>query len=160
VWTALESDLAMICASAPSLKVFFNRYFSATGTSGDYHSGSYGQSIQMSRSHARQPPGHSAIVSRGRTDPCNDTDSLFTGIKVSQNMDVHVEERDDISQKSYASTKNLTALPTSGKDSWNVAGDWLQGCRIACATALNPGSQSNSQSRSTGKDLERGTATS
>lgn len=36
LWTAVESDLAIICACAPALKPFFRRYLSGTrsGTSG------------------------------------------------------------------------------------------------------------------------------
>jgi hypothetical protein len=87
------------------------------------------------------------------------TDLPFEGIKVSQNMDVRVEDRDDVSQKSYASTRNLTALPLSGKESWNGASEWIQGCRTICVAALRLGSRGNSQTRSPKNDLEHGTAT-
>ncbi|KAJ4402659.1 hypothetical protein N0V91_007033 [Didymella pomorum] len=43
IWTALEADLAVICASAPALKIFFRRYFNmSTSRSGYGHSG-YGK---------------------------------------------------------------------------------------------------------------------
>jgi hypothetical protein len=39
-WTQVELHGAVICASAPALKIFFERYFKAATT----HSGSHGQS--------------------------------------------------------------------------------------------------------------------
>jgi len=148
----------MICASAPALKVFFKRYFSVSNLNGGYtRSGSNGAQIQMSsRTRGRpQLASHSATASRGRPEDIQGSDLPFAGIKVSQGLDVRVEERDDISQKSYASTRNLTALPKAGKDGWNVSSEWIQGCRTVCA-ALKPGSRSNSRNRSLERDVECG----
>ncbi|KZM24673.1 hypothetical protein ST47_g4191 [Ascochyta rabiei] len=36
IWTALEADLAVICASAPALKMFFRRYFNMKTSRSDY----------------------------------------------------------------------------------------------------------------------------
>ncbi|KAF2827810.1 hypothetical protein CC86DRAFT_264124, partial [Ophiobolus disseminans] len=142
VWTALEADLGMICASAPALKVFFKRYFSVSNSNGGYtRSGSNHGQIQMSSRTPGRPQltTFSATASRVRPEDRDDSDLPFAGIKVSQGLDVHVEERDDMSQKSFASTRNLTALPKSDKEAWNGSSDWKQGCRTVCA-ALKPGS--------------------
>lgn len=79
------------------------------------------------------------------------------GIKVSQGLDVHIEERDDLSQKSFASTRNLTALPMPQESGWQGSNQWIQGCRTVCA-ALRPGSRGSSRTRSKECDVEIGAA--
>ena len=79
------------------------------------------------------------------------------GIKVSQGLDVHIEERDDLSQKSFASTRNLTALPMPQESGWQGSNQWIQGCRTVCA-ALRPGSRGSSRTRSKERDVEIGAA--
>ncbi|KAF2024334.1 hypothetical protein EK21DRAFT_20975, partial [Setomelanomma holmii] len=152
VWTALEADLGMLCASAPAMKVFFRRYFSNSSSRGEYtRSGSNRTPVQMSsRTRGKktqgQLSGHSALASRAEAEGADESSMPFAGIKVSQGLDIHVEERDDVSQKSYASTRNLTALPRSEESGW-TSSEWVQGCRTVCA-ALNPSSRKNSQCRS------------
>jgi hypothetical protein len=153
----------MLCASAPALKVFFRRYFSGASSRGEYtRSGSNRTPIQMSsRTRGKSNPQlstHSAIASRVEPDGAGDSNIPFAGIKVSQGLDIHVEERDDLSQKSYASTRNLTALPRSEESGW-ASSEWVQGCRTVCA-ALNPSSRKNSRSRSVERDIERGPSNS
>ncbi|KAH8728081.1 hypothetical protein GQ44DRAFT_573203, partial [Phaeosphaeriaceae sp. PMI808] len=110
IWTALEADFGVICASAPALKVFFLRYFTLSNI------GSYNSSVtplQRPRSaskHVFPRSGHSASVSRVDRSGVRDEIPL-AGIKVSQGLDIQINDRDDLSQKSFASTKNLTALP-------------------------------------------------
>ncbi|KAH7066807.1 hypothetical protein BKA63DRAFT_425286 [Paraphoma chrysanthemicola] len=163
VWTVLEADLGMICASAPAMKVFFRRYFSGSTSRGEYtRSGSIKTPIQMSsRTRGKSNPqlsAHSATASRAEPEGAEGSGVPFAGIKVSQGLDIHVEERDDLSQKSYASTRNLTALPKSDEPGW-ASREWVQGCRTVCA-ALNPSSRKNSRSRSAERDLEHGPSTS
>lgn len=143
----------MICASAPALKVFFRRYFSTSTSSG----GGYGSKmtpIPLSRSRglgASQPSSHSASVSR--VEPSDRHSSVpFTGIKVSQGLDILVEDRDDQSQKSFASTRELTALPKSEEKGFS---DWTQSYRNVRA-AFKTGSQNDSRTRNVDKDIERG----
>ncbi|KAH3994720.1 hypothetical protein HBH70_115880 [Parastagonospora nodorum] len=152
IWTALEADLGVICASAPALKVFFKRYFSMTNsTSGAY---GYGRSTinkssnLLSRSRGKPSfSGHSAMASRA--DTSDDPDALpLQGIKVSQGLDVHVEQRDDVSQKSFASTRNLTS--SDGKS----LNSWVQ--RSTICAAFKPGSQNDSRSPARDRDIERG----
>lgn len=83
----------------------------------------------------------------------HDADVPLGGIKVSQGLDVHVVERDDLSQSSFGSTRNLTALPYQGEPGWKS--DWVEGCRTVRA-ALKPVSRETSRSRSRETDLERG----
>lgn len=79
------------------------------------------------------------------------------GIKISQGLDVHIDDGDDMSQKSDTSTKNLTALPLPQESGWNGTSQWMQGCRTVCA-ALRPLSRSSSQTHSQHKDIEIGSA--
>lgn len=76
----------------------------------------------------------------------------FQGIKVSQGLDIHVEERDDSSQKSFGSTRNLTAKKTSDEIGER---DWKNGCRTVCA-AVPHDSRNNSKDSLDDVDLERG----
>jgi hypothetical protein len=114
----------MMCACAPALKVFFKRYFVTSSMSGRY--GSSNTPIPLSRSRGKGislPSSHSASASH--VEPNGRHGSVpFTGIKVSRDLDVHVEEWDKDSQKSFASTKELTALPLSGEKN---SDNWAQG---------------------------------
>jgi hypothetical protein len=107
IWTALEAD-----------------YFSTSTMSGRY--GSSNTPIPLSRSRGKGislPSSHS--VSASHVEPNSRHGSVpFTGIKVSRDLDVHVEEWDKDSQKSFASTKELTALPASGEKG---SDNWAQG---------------------------------
>jgi hypothetical protein len=91
------------------------------------------------------------MASRG--DPSGFRDSVpLTGIKVSQGLEIHVEERDDMSQKSFASTKNLTALPGSAD---NDTYDWKQDNRTVWA-GFEPSSKNGSRAQVGGRDVELG----
>lgn len=160
VWTVLEAQLGVICASAPAIKVFFKRYFALTSSRNGGYSGSgsrktpLGNSLPRSRGYrmSHHPASHlstsrSHIVGGG----ARDTEVPLEGIKISQGLDISIEERDDISQKSFASTRNLTGVPS--EDSGKSKADW----RTVCSAALKP-SRSDSHSRSREKDLETGLA--
>jgi hypothetical protein len=113
----------MMCACAPALKVFFKRYFVTSTMSGRY--GYSNTPIPLSRSRGKGislPSSHSASASH--VEPNNRGSVPFTGIKVSRDLDIHVEEWDKESQKSFASTKELTALPLSGE---KQSDNWAQG---------------------------------
>jgi hypothetical protein len=150
IWTALEADFGMICASAPALKVFFKRYFSMSSLSGAY--GSSNTPIPLSRSRGKAislPSSHSASASH--VEPSGRPGSVpFTGIKVSQELDVHVEEWE--SQTSFTSTRELTILPESEEknvDDWTPS---YPNARIAFA----PGTRTYSRGQDIDKDIERG----
>lgn len=74
------------------------------------------------------PTGNSAVVSHIESEHTKEYGSPMTGITVSQGVDVRID-RDDISQKSFTSTSNLTALPlrSPAKDtSWTTPKEWSQ----------------------------------
>lgn len=96
----------------------------------------------MTPLHSENSAARSHIIAGGP----HDSDVPLDGIKVSQGLDIQVEDRDDQSQKSYTSTKNLTALPMPNQSGWNGSNDWAEGCRTVCA-ALTPGAYSRSRSR-------------
>jgi hypothetical protein len=150
IWTALEADFGMICASAPALKVFFKRYFSVSSVSGAY--GSTNTPIPLSRSRGKPislPSSHSANASH--VEPNSRHGSVpVNGIKVSQELDVHVEEWE--SQTSFTSTRELTTVPAYGEknvDDWTPRYGNIR-------TAFAPGTRSNSRAREADKDVERG----
>lgn len=106
IWTALEADLAVICASAPALKVFFQRYFNmSTNRSG--HSYVYSDSergkTSTANTNSHGNSGATANWDSGRWD----NNVPLDRIKVTRGMDVTVHD----GRKSDASTRNLTALP-------------------------------------------------
>lgn len=154
----MEAQLGVICASAPALKVFFKRYFKISSTRIGY-SGSDSRKTPgaiLSRGYSHMNPihsAHSAARSHIVTTGHHDSDVPLDSIKVSQGLDISVEERDDRSQKSFASTRNLTALPN--QPGWKNKLEWYEGCRSVCAT-LKPGSRNASRSRSRERDVERG----
>jgi hypothetical protein len=154
--------LAVICASAPALKVFFKRYFSVTSTRYGYaKSGNDSRQMPAALSSTQKSRGKdftsSASQSHVTAGGSYDKDVPMYGIKISQGLDVHIDERDDLSQKSDASTRNLTALPLPQDSGWNGTSQWIQGCRTVCA-ALRPSSRSSSQTRMQDKDIEIGSA--
>jgi hypothetical protein len=156
IWTALEADLAVICASAPALKVFFRRHFKMTATRAGYsRSGTRNPSVPLSTSKSR---GKESVLSASRITASGkyDDDVPMNGIKVSRGLDVHIDERDDLSQRSFASTRELTALPMPHDPSWQGSNQWIQSCRTVCA-ALRPSSRGSSKARSNEKDIETGT---
>jgi hypothetical protein len=147
-----------LCASAPALKVFFKRYF--TGSSSTYggysRSGSTNQTPIKLRSRGKGlSSGYSTNASHADHSGIHDP-APFQGIKVSQGLDVHVEDRDDMSRKSDDSTKNLTTLPRS--ENSNVGREWIQpagGCQTVC-TAFDPNSRDSSMNRGHDRDVELG----
>ncbi|CAN9350736.1 unnamed protein product [Alternaria alternata] len=164
VWTTLEAQLAVICASVPSLKVFFIRYFGTDTTRAGYSqtgtpSKSFGPSSKpRSVGFGAKISQHSAQRSQCTAGSIRD-DVPLDGIHINHKLDVKVEERDDCSQVSFASTKALTALPMPTQPGWRGRADWVDGCRTVCA-ALRPGSRGTSGSRSRTRegDVEAGSA--
>ncbi|KAF2124732.1 hypothetical protein P153DRAFT_370646 [Dothidotthia symphoricarpi CBS 119687] len=148
VWTSLEADLGVICASGPALKMFFLRYFRNPGSSYYNASGRKTPGIgsqtypKGSHLHSARSVGKPRVV----TGDSNDSDVPMTSIKVSQGLDILVEDNWD--QKSDSSLRNLTLQH-------NATGKWPEGCRTVCE-AWKPSSPDQSRSRSEDTDLESG----
>jgi hypothetical protein len=102
IWTALEANLGVICASAPALKVFFRRYFNVP-TNLHGNSGTAGNNGWWKRTgNAHQDMGRNADV------------VPLDCIKIGSRPHVTIECGDEtMSQASDTSTKNLTALPST-----------------------------------------------
>jgi hypothetical protein len=143
-----------MCASAPALKVFFKRYFTVSNlTYGGYsRSGTNKTPIPLRSRSKGMSSGQSTNASRADHSDIHDP-VPFQGIKVSQDLNVQVEDRDDMSQKSYDSTKKLTTPPRS--EDKNIGGEWSQGCRTVC-TAFDPNSRDSSMNRGHDRDVELG----
>ena len=94
-WTAVEADLAVVCASAPALKVFFRRYLNISNQRSGYNVG-YVHKISSHQGYTGGPP-QSPI----HPDKITSTSSPTAGIKISHGMNVKVQSRDEISE--YAS---------------------------------------------------------
>lgn len=157
VWTVLEAQLGVVCASAPAIKVFFKRYFNIVSSRNGY-SGTGSRktplgSSRKSRGYQMASGPHASHVSASRSHivggGAHDSEVPLGGIKISQGLDVSIEERDDMSQKSFASTRKLTTLPASEQS--KAKGGWGTVC-----ASLKPTSRSDSRSRSREKDLEYG----
>ncbi|KAF2816597.1 uncharacterized protein BDZ99DRAFT_515181 [Mytilinidion resinicola] len=109
LWSCLEADLAVICASAPALKVFFRRYLNISTRSGrSGHSMGYIRNLDQPSDNSR---------SRNWSSPSQSASSPLPsdGIKVSTAMGVTIEDRGDSTSDmevgSTRSSKELTSLP-------------------------------------------------
>lgn len=102
-----------------------------------------------------QKSTHSITRSQVVAGGAHDSDVPLDSIKVSQGLEIQIEERDDLSQKSYTSTNNLTSLPAAKQPGWREKNEWIEGCRTVCE-ALKPGSLGTSRSRSLERDVESG----
>jgi hypothetical protein len=137
VWTALEAQLGVVCASAPALKIFceqsrgdgkpflrhllivppclVNRYFNFNAT----RSGLSKSSGKKASGYGKASAGNSFGNSLKRSHQGSKMDSYWTDepvplnqIQISKDTHVVVEDRDDAaSETSTSSTRNLTALP-------------------------------------------------
>ncbi|KAF2741723.1 hypothetical protein M011DRAFT_318559 [Sporormia fimetaria CBS 119925] len=102
IWTALEADLGIICASAPALKVFFRRYF---------NHGIGGSSLREKTWYGR---AKSSI--KVQDDGENIDETPLNRIIVSHSHHVTSQTREEIwSDGSYASTKAFNGLPRRDK---------------------------------------------
>lgn len=163
IWTNLEAQLAVICASAPSLKVFFNRYFtqhtSRDGYTGNISRGKTPEVASKLASNAflskhSQFSSHKSQIRGGDATPSEEIP--LEGIHVNHKLQISIEERDDSSHKSFESTKALTELPPSHQ-AWRDRIEWAESCRNVCA-AFRPGSMGNPGIRSRDGDIETGRA--
>ncbi|KAF2120322.1 hypothetical protein BDV96DRAFT_567058 [Lophiotrema nucula] len=149
IWTALEADLGVICASAPALKVFFHRYFNLSGnrSTNGYSNGKKASNGQPSTESGKWKSASYPVP--------------MDRIKVSTGLNVTVEDRDETgSQWSDASTRELTALPNPHSSADNKSETFtprfIEGCRTVRA-AFRPESQSSTREKSRHKNVTRGT---
>ncbi|KAF2642029.1 hypothetical protein P280DRAFT_290946 [Massarina eburnea CBS 473.64] len=123
IWTSVEADLGVVCASAPALKFFFCRYFQINRTG-------YGSTGLLRSDYGKQTTTY-VNGSPGNSLKTFDTSTLEHGkggampldrIQVRTGMNVVVEDREDAtSQVSDSSLRNLTILPLpslSSNDRW------------------------------------------
>ncbi|KAH9870066.1 hypothetical protein J1614_006988, partial [Plenodomus biglobosus] len=157
VWTVLEAQLGVICASAPALKVFFQRYFKLqssrlgytttgsrhTAPSTRSHSHPHTYPYNSSNSNSRRTRSKSKSKSNTRNNNLDfslasqhskiearaSLDSVvpLSGIKVSQGLHVRVEECGGEGRVSYASTRGLTG---EGRGWRGGADDGWGGCVV------------------------------
>lgn len=154
IWTALEADLAVICASAPALKIFFNRYFNSSTDNRGKSSYQRGSTPQYRIATSSGNPGEISNIESRRWDSA--PVPLFS-IKVSTGMDITIEDRDETrSQKSDSSTRCLTALPPLSSINKSYPSHWVEGCRTMCE-ALRPNSPGSFRDKSGKEDMDRGT---
>jgi hypothetical protein len=114
-WTCIEADLAVICASAPALKVFFGRYLNIpsqnSGHSMGYMHTPFGAGTA---DRLETTTSHSRTLSSSAASPLSQD-----AIKVSHSMNVTIESREqstsDFGEASARSSKELTAVPNTDK---------------------------------------------
>lgn len=98
VWTVVEADLAVLCASAPALKVFFRRYLNTSSQRSGYSLG-HVHNISSRQGYTSQPS-----PSPINPDKITSTSSHTAGIKISHGMNVKIQSRNEISE--YASSEH------------------------------------------------------
>ncbi|KAF2651697.1 hypothetical protein K491DRAFT_84074 [Lophiostoma macrostomum CBS 122681] len=146
IWTALEADLAVICASAPALKVFFRRYFNLSAN-------------RSGNSNSRDKrPFHLGKLSPGNSDGSSNMDSgsrpsepvPMERFRKSRGISINTEGR----RNSDASTNYLTALPSPLSE--DLGTRWTAGCRTVVATFRSDSyASSGKKSRNERHDLDR-----
>ena len=132
VWTNLEADLAVICASAPALKIFFKRYFTTAVDNSAYLS--YGRARTPGLGYGKRSRGTTTSGSKGGSGTWGTAPVPLLQIHVKKGMDIIVEDRERrVSRGSDSSTRNLTALPVqSPNERPNTANPLTEGCRTLC----------------------------
>ncbi|KAF1950012.1 hypothetical protein CC80DRAFT_247354 [Byssothecium circinans] len=145
IWTVIEADLGVVCASAPALKPFFRRYFKST-TFGSTRP-TQSSSSQNGTAHGKTSRGNSSHTF-GASNLKNsrwDAQAVpLDRIQVRRGMDVVIEDREDWrSQASNSSLRNLTVLPLSVPSSKGHSQRW--GSRTTCERAMSRGRDTESQ---------------
>jgi hypothetical protein len=151
IWTTLEADLAVICASAPALKIFFKRYFNSSITQSGISSYGRDRTGQLSKASAAKSRASSFGGSKWDSTPVP-----LDRIKVSTAMDITIEDREDrLSVASNSSVRNLTALPPLSSSEVLGQSNWKGGCRTHCE-ALRQGSSDEDRTwfEDSGRDAE------
>jgi hypothetical protein len=110
IWTVLEADLGLICASAPALRVFFRHSLGLMSSrTGNSRTGPNKTPVGVLSNRAdRSGP----LVKSNRSDNAQTYgDNIYLdSIVVERGLSSQVHDRDDASQKSDSSTKNLTTI--------------------------------------------------
>jgi len=104
-WTVVEADLAVVCASAPALKVFFRRYLNISSQRSGYSPGCV-HNISSRQGYTSEPPQPPIDP-----DKITSTSPHTAGIKISPSMNVKIQSRNEISE--YASPEHSTREITS-----------------------------------------------
>ena len=129
-WTAVEADLAVVCASAPALKVFFRRYLNISSQRSSYSLGH----VHNISSHQR----YTGEPSQSPIDPDKITSisSHTASIKVSHGMNVKIQSRDEVSE--YASSEHSSWELTSAQAIHGNphAPAWSEAPRTICFAAF------------------------
>lgn len=115
IWTAVEADLGVVCASAPAMKVFFQRYFAYTsrGSSGNGYSGrktGSGLGSYLKKSYGRLSPGNSLGTSLTASASRHD-------YKVSANSHINQIPLDRIQVRSHTAVRIESAMDTARRSS-------------------------------------------
>jgi hypothetical protein len=151
IWTTLEADLAVICASAPALKIFFKRYFNSTINQSGLSSYGRDRTGQFSKVSAAKSRGSSHFGG----SKWDSTPVPLDRIKVSTAMNITIEDREDrVSVASNSSVIHLTALPPLSSSETIGQSNWKGGCQTLCE-ALRPGSQGSDRNKTWFEDSGR-----
>lgn len=110
IWTVLEANLGLICASAPALRVFFRHSLGLMSSyTGDPRSGANKTSSGILSN--RETRSGQLTGNGGSKDPEPQGDYIYLdSIMVERGLSSRIQERDDASQKSDSSTQNLTTI--------------------------------------------------
>ncbi|CAI6336433.1 unnamed protein product [Periconia digitata] len=149
VWTAIESDLGVICACAPAMKVFFLRYFQYTTQSGSKGTRNSTKPKTLSSMGCFKKPygqlsgqysaGVTTIGSHGESkkDSLHCQGIPLDRIQVRSHTDIRVDEFGGrSSMDSQSSTRILRAPPLSPTFSEEPPVNWV-GSRTTCKRSSN-----------------------
>ena len=110
IWTVLEADLGLICASAPALRVFFRHSLGSMSSHTGYTRSGANKRSSGILSNVATSSG--PLTRNGRSkDVESQGDDIYLGsIAIERGLSSRTQERDDASQKSDSSTQNLTTI--------------------------------------------------
>jgi hypothetical protein len=106
-WTAVEAHVAIICASAPALKVFFKQYLNVTALSSslqnswrerDYHRKGYTADKSSTVFGTNSSATKSGKLDSKSTETDFELDAMKRGIEVTREVDVDTESRPETTE--------------------------------------------------------------
>ncbi|USP74152.1 hypothetical protein yc1106_01426 [Curvularia clavata] len=107
-WTAIEADLGVICASVPALRVYFRHRLGSTAA---HTSNSRSNNQNGPKTLSNQGYGSRSAKSNKNADvEANGDHMSLQSIVIKRDLSSSIRERDDASQKSDSSTRNLTTI--------------------------------------------------
>lgn len=108
IWTVIEVDLGVVCASAPALRIFFRHWLESIASR---TSNSRSRNQNGPTTPSNHGPQSYSVVSRENNDvEANGDHVALQSIVIERVLSSNIHEPDNASQKSDSSTRKLTTI--------------------------------------------------